>query len=224
MNLLIAAIVLLLTIAMVALTTATGEITATRDISTQTVKPDEIFTVTVTITANQDIYAPILDENPQSGWTVTPIQNDGATFKESEIKWLWMEMLSAGTCKTVIYNVTVPSDAKPDTYYITGRVSAYQISPIVVGGKGEVRIEPGSTPCFIATAAYGTPLHEDIDVLRDFRDEYLMTNPAGRTFVKIYYTTSPPIAEVISEHERMRTIVREGLVKPLVYISRMFVR
>jgi hypothetical protein len=36
--------------------------------------------------------------------------------------------------------------------------------------------------CFIATAAYGTSLHEDIDVLRDFRDEYLMTNQIGRVF------------------------------------------
>lgn len=80
-----------------------------------------------------------------------------------------------------------------------------------------------SSECFIATAAYGTPLHEDIDVLRDFRDEYLMTNPIGRTFVKIYYSTSPPIADVIRENKGLRTIVRDGLVKPLVYISRGFV-
>ena len=78
------------------------------------------------------------------------------------------------------------------------------------------------TPCFIATAAYGTPLHEDIDVLRDFRDKYLLTNPIGRTFVKVYYSTSPPIADVIRENEELRTIVREGLVKPLVYISKIF--
>ena len=79
------------------------------------------------------------------------------------------------------------------------------------------------SPCFIATAAYGTSLHEDIDVLRDFRDEYLMTNLFGRTFVEIYYTTSPPIADVIRENKGLRTIVREGFVKPLVYISRLFV-
>ena len=79
------------------------------------------------------------------------------------------------------------------------------------------------SPCFIATVAYGMPLHEDIDVLRDFRDKYLMTNPLGRTFVEIYYSTSPPIADVIRENEGLRTIVREGLVKPLVYVSRVFV-
>ena len=76
-------------------------------------------------------------------------------------------------------------------------------------------------PCFIATAAYGTPLHEDIDVLRDFRDEYLMTNSLGRGFVKLYYETSPPIAEVISEHDGLRAMVREGMVKPLVSIVKI---
>ena len=76
-----------------------------------------------------------------------------------------------------------------------------------------------NSKCFIATAAYGTPLHADINVLRDFRDEYLMTNPLGRGFVKLYYETSPPIAEAISEHEGLRTGVREGLIKPLVYIA-----
>jgi len=80
-----------------------------------------------------------------------------------------------------------------------------------------------TSPCFIATAAYGTALHEDIDVLRDFRDEYLMPNPAGRAFVKIYYSTSPPLADVIRENEGLRTAVRAGLVKPLVHIAGMFV-
>ena len=80
-----------------------------------------------------------------------------------------------------------------------------------------------TSPCFIATAAYGTPLHEDIDVLRNFRDEYLMSNLPGRAFVKIYYSSSPPLANVIRENEGLRTAVRAGFVKPLVHISRMFV-
>jgi hypothetical protein len=74
--------------------------------------------------------------------------------------------------------------------------------------------------CFIATAAYGTPLHEDLDVLRDFRDVYLMTNQIGRAFTDIYYSTSPPIADVIRDNEGLRTIVRKGLVEPLVYLLR----
>jgi hypothetical protein len=51
-----------------------------------------------------------------------------------------------------------------------------------------------------------------------------MTNPIGRVFIRAYYSTSPPIADVIRENEGLRMIVRQGIVKPSVYISRMFVR
>ena len=110
----------------------------------------------------------------------------------------------------------------------SAKVGSWNISAIVSNMNGTdmqswIWNVKAASPCFIATAAYGTPLHEDIDVLRDFRDEYLMTSPIGRIFVKTYYTASPPIADVIRENEGLRTIVRGGLVKPLVYISRSFV-
>jgi hypothetical protein len=39
----------------------------------------------------------------------------------------------------------------------------------------------GSTElCFIATSAYGTPMAEEIQILREFRDEYLLTNRWGK--------------------------------------------
>jgi len=74
------------------------------------------------------------------------------------------------------------------------------------------------TGCFIATAAYGTPMADEIQVLRDFRDEYLVTNPVGKTLVDIYYTVSPPIAEFITEHPDLKPAVRAGLF-PAVAMS-----
>jgi hypothetical protein len=70
--------------------------------------------------------------------------------------------------------------------------------------------------CFIATAAFGTPLDPRIDVLRQFRDERLLTDPLGRAFVRTYYTVSPPIAHAISMSEVLKQVVR-GLIAPIVH-------
>jgi len=69
--------------------------------------------------------------------------------------------------------------------------------------------------CFIATAAYGTPIAEEIQILREFRDEYLLTNPVGQALVDLYYTVSPPMAEFITGHPSLKPIVRAGLVPAL---------
>lgn len=66
--------------------------------------------------------------------------------------------------------------------------------------------------CFIATAAYGTPMAGEIQILREFRDEYLLTNRPGRAFVDFYYRTSPPIARFITDHPGLKPMVRTALV------------
>jgi hypothetical protein len=70
-------------------------------------------------------------------------------------------------------------------------------------------------PCFIATAAYGSPMAEEIQILREFRDEYLLTNAVGRALVGVYYRVSPPMAEFITEHPSLKPIVRAGLAPAL---------
>jgi len=78
------------------------------------------------------------------------------------------------------------------------------------------------TSCFIATAAYGTPMAKEIEILREFRDKYLMTNPVGKGLVEFYYRVSPPIAEFITEHPSLKPIVRAGLL-PAVAVSAVVV-
>ena len=72
--------------------------------------------------------------------------------------------------------------------------------------------------CFIATAAYGTPMAQEIQILRKFRDEYLLTNQLGQALVDLYYKVSPPIAEFITEHPSLKPVVRVGLL-PAVSMS-----
>jgi hypothetical protein len=75
-----------------------------------------------------------------------------------------------------------------------------------------------SSPCCTATAAFGTPMAREIGILREFRDEYLLTNSLGRILADFYYGVSPPIAEFIAEHPNLRPMVRAGLT-PAVAMS-----
>jgi len=74
--------------------------------------------------------------------------------------------------------------------------------------------------CFIATAACGTRLSQEVEVLRQFRDEFLIPHPVGRALVAIYYKLSPPLAGFISKRRTLRSVVRECLVNPAVALSK----
>ena len=76
----------------------------------------------------------------------------------------------------------------------------------------------GGSICFIATAAYGTPNAEQIDVLREFRDSVLLKSTAGSLFVSLYYQLSPPVADFIAGNELVRTLARELMIDPIVWV------
>jgi subtilisin family serine protease len=78
--------------------------------------------------------------------------------------------------------------------------------------------KPSGGICFVATAAYGTPMAEEVEILREFRDEYLLMNPLGQALVGLYYRVSPPIADFITEHPGLKPVVRAGLL-PAVALS-----
>jgi hypothetical protein len=103
-----------------------------------------------------------------------------------------------------IRNDTTPSLAD---LHGTGFDQGYE-GPSTVPGCG----------CFIATAAYGTDTAKELNILREFRDEVLLPNSLGVKFVSLYYKTSPPIANLISQYEVLRTAVRVGFVDPIVAI------
>jgi lysophospholipase L1-like esterase len=80
----------------------------------------------------------------------------------------------------------------------------------------------GGGGCFIATAAYGSVLEPQVELLRRFRDSYLLTNGAGRKFVDYYYTYSPALAARISQSELLKFMVRAALL-PLLGIAYLLV-
>lgn len=78
----------------------------------------------------------------------------------------------------------------------------------------------GGGGCFIATAAYGTPMAPEIDTLRAFRDAYLLSNPVGTAFADLYYHVSPAIADVIAKSPVLAALVRMVLV-PVIFLAKL---
>ncbi|MCB9729864.1 MAG: hypothetical protein H6744_15500 [Deltaproteobacteria bacterium] len=72
--------------------------------------------------------------------------------------------------------------------------------------------------CFVATAAYGSPMSGQLDLLRAFRDQVLLRSVPGRAFVRQYYRWGRFAAFWIADRPVARAAVRVALV-PLVWVA-----
>ena len=73
--------------------------------------------------------------------------------------------------------------------------------------------------CFIATAAYGSPLHKNLKPLRWFRDRVLLKTTAGKVFVSWYYEHGPRGARFINEYPALKPVVQGVLWVPVMLLS-----
>lgn len=77
--------------------------------------------------------------------------------------------------------------------------------------------------CYIATAVYGSEDDKKVQELRNFRDQYLLKSEIGKDFVNLYYQTSPPIANYISDKFLLREAIKEFQIDPLVWLIDRFI-
>ena len=73
--------------------------------------------------------------------------------------------------------------------------------------------------CFVATAAYGSVMANDVELLRGFRDRVLQSSALGELAVETYYTFGPPMAQVVGSSELLRASARDAL-GPAVDLAR----
>jgi hypothetical protein len=57
---------------------------------------------------------------------------------------------------------------------------------------------------------------EEIQILREFGDQHLLTSTVGQALVDVYYRVSPPTTEFITEHPNLKPKVRIGPVHVVV--------
>jgi len=79
--------------------------------------------------------------------------------------------------------------------------------------------------CLIATAAYGSEMAPQVQLLREIRDNQLMNTESGTSFMNtfndIYYTFSPTIADMQRESPMFKEAVKLGLTPLLSSLSLM---
>ena len=173
--------------------------TGTKTFTVSNLGADDLLIGTITLggTDPEDF---ALGADTCSGTSVT--QTGSCTFEVA------FKPSVAGSSRAV---VTIPSnDLDRPNYGVMLGGTVW--SPSFGDGDG------GGGGCFIATAAYGSYMERDVRVLREFRDDHLLTNRAGRALVKLYYSVSPPLAGLVASSEALKVIVRAMLL-PVVYLA-----
>ncbi|HEX4354396.1 MAG TPA: CFI-box-CTERM domain-containing protein, partial [Polyangiales bacterium] len=150
----------------------------------------------------------------------------------------FMRGQAAKSATTAADELRVSADASPgteiradfggliaDTHYyvgvraIDGCAATGPISVAEITTTSRVFATVSPSPCFVATAAYGTPMAAEITALRRFRDRHLANNVLGRLFVHAYGIVGPKLADFIRGSEALRAVSR-ALLAPAVAAAR----
>ena len=79
--------------------------------------------------------------------------------------------------------------------------------------------------CLIATAAYGSEMSPQVQLLREIRDNQLMNTESGTAFMsgfnELYYSFSPTIADMQRESPMFKEAVKLGLTPMLSTLAIM---
>jgi hypothetical protein len=155
---------------------------------------------------------PITDE--ASFMAATPAKQ--ATIEAAEL------LVPTGAPPGEMIEVDMGGLVQSTHYYVAVRAmdACTGTSPITAAElTTPTRVFATVTPCFVATAAWGSPLAQDVGLLRRARDRYLMSNGLGRSLVSAYYAAGPALADAIREREGLRTAARIAL-RPAVELAR----
>ena len=95
----------------------------------------------------------------------------------------------------------------------------------LIDGKCELVSQENGGGCLIATAAYGSEMSPQVQILREIRDGKVMNTQSGASFMtgfnSLYYSFSPYIADYQRENPAFKEIVKIGITPMLSTLSIM---
>src|SRR5918996_970437 len=100
---------------------------------------------------------------------------------------------------------------------INSQGESSRIDLVVQQGSGNPnpQSQPTQSQCLIATAAFGSELTPQVQYLRYFRDNYILSTASGTAFMNVfdsvYYSFSPQISEYEREQPWMQSSVKVAL-------------
>jgi hypothetical protein len=81
-------------------------------------------------------------------------------------------------------------------------------------------VRPWEGQCFIATAAFGSPMAPSVDAIRKIRDRARERSGLFTAIDDLYHQAVPPAAEALTQSEVARAVFRE-LLSPVAQASRL---
>ena len=146
--------------------------------------------------------------------------------KTLQIKFLEVMILSEQKSYTFAYSNTV-DNFNNDLPKFQESLDSFRIlsqeSPIMTPSEDKSSEEGGG--CLIATAAYGSEMAPQVQMLREIRDNQLMNTESGSAFMgafnNVYYSFSPVIADYERENPYFKEAVKIAIAPMLSSLSIM---
>jgi peptide/nickel transport system substrate-binding protein len=165
------------------------------------------YSYTVNMTAGEPAYFSMPPPYYPSKAVFSQVSDDGEviasniTTVDSAEYWSYID---SGPGENATFRTIQVSDIVP--------VSSGSTTPPPEGGNQAPPAQPAGGGCLIATAAFGSELTPQVQFLRSFRDNHILSTASGASFMNVfnawYYSFSPQVADYERQQPWLQQAVR----------------
>jgi carboxypeptidase T len=142
------------------------------------------------------------------------ITNQGAGTLDwtatTDVAWISMNP-DTGTAPSVMAVWVDTTGLSPNTY--AGTITVTAATPDTLASPQTIRVTLVVGSCPATVTLEQESRESDLNLLRRFRDEILLTSPVGRKYAKLYYKHAPEVTWLLLSDAELRTRTRETLEK-----------